>query len=190
MRYGGLFESWEIAIAKRLCNERREKHKSLSCEGPDDLLQECLVCWLDLRERYDPTRKASKKTFMAGVITKELGKIVEKLTADKRKTIYESISLDRPLDDDVDKDTLTLKDKIPDTKGAHPHINLELKKELSKAYKKLTPQQQKLYRLLAEEGLSINAASKHFGKHRSNVYRDVLRIREVFEKQGLKDYLR
>ena len=188
MHYGGLFESWEIAIAKWVINEYREKHKCLRQESLDDLLQECLVCWLDLRERYDPGRGASKKTFMAGVIKKELGKIVEKATAEKRKTIYESISLDQPFNDD--DDAPTLKDKIADTKNVPPHINSELKKELSKAYKKLTPQQQKLYRLLAEEGLSINAACKHFGKHRSNVYRDVLRIREVFEKQGLKDYLR
>jgi len=66
----------------------------------------------------------------------------------------------------------------------------ELKIELSRAYQKLTPQQQELCKLLGEEGMSINEACKHFDKHRSNIYRDVLRIRKLFEEEGLKDYLK
>jgi len=186
--YGGLFEGWEIAVIKKLIKEYREKYKCLRRESFDDLLQECLICWLDLRERYDPRRGASKKVFMAGVIRKELGKIIEKATTDKRKTIYESVSLDASLNDD--EDAPALKDQIPESNDAPPQIKSDLRIELSKAYQKLTPQQKKLCKLLGEDGLSINEASKHFGKHRSNIYREVLRIREIFEKEGLKDYLK
>ena len=188
MNYGGLFDWWEIAVAKKLIHEYRENHRCLQKEDFDDLLQECLIAWLDLRDQYDPSRDASRKTFMAGVVRIELCKIIEKATAEKRKTIYESVSLDQPLDDE--EGAPTLKDKIPDTKNTSPLINSELKKELSKAYEKLTPRQQKLYKLLAEDGLSINAACKHFNNHRSIVYREVIKIREVFEKEGLRDYLR
>lgn len=188
MNYGGLFEGWELAVAKKVINDYRRERKCLQREGFDDLLQECLIHWLDVRERYDPTRGASKKTYMAEVVGNVLGQIAEKARTDKRKTIYESISLDSPLNDDEDKPTL--KDKIAESDSVLPQIKSELKIELSKAYQKLTPQQQKLCKLLGEEGLNINEACKHFGKHRSNVYRDVLRIRQIFEEEGLKDYLK
>jgi len=186
--YRGLFESWEIAVAKKLVNEYRKKWKCLEREGFDDLLQEGLMHWLDVRDRYDPSREASKKTFMAKIIRNRLSNIVEKATAEKRKTIYESVSLDEPLNDD--EDAPTLKDRIADRQDDLPQIKAELKIELSKTLQKLTPQQKKLCRLLGEEGLSINEACRHFGKHRSNVYRDVIRIREIFEKEGLRDYLK
>jgi len=188
LNYGGLFESWELAVAKKVIGDYRKKYKCLEREGFDDLLQECLIHWLDVRDRYDPGRGASKKTYMAGVVGNVLGQIAIKAKTDKRKTIYESVSLDEPLSDEADAPTL--KDKIPQSNDALPQINSELKIELSKAYQKLTPQQQELCKLLGEEGMSINEACKHFGKHRSNIYRDVLRIRKLFEEEGLKDYLK
>lgn len=188
MHYGGLFENWEIAIAKWVINEYREKHKYLRRESFDDLLQECLFSWLSLRERYDPSREASKKTFMAGVIRKELKKIAEKLSADKRKTIYETIPLDKPPDND--EDGFPLEEKIPEKNPSPSRTEQDLKIELSKVYQKLNPLQKKLCRLLGEEGLSVNEACKHFGEHRSSIYREVQRIREIFKKEGLKDYLK
>lgn len=188
LNYRGLFEGWEIAVTKKLVNDYRKKWKCLEREGFDDLLQECLMHWLDVRDGYDSSREASKKTFMAKIIRNRLSNIVEKATAEKRKALYESVSLDEPLNDD--EDAPTLKDQIADRQDDLPQIKAELKIELSKAFQKLTPQQKKLCRLLGEEGLSINEACRQFSKHRSNVYRDVLRIREIFEKEGLKDYLK
>jgi DNA-directed RNA polymerase specialized sigma24 family protein len=123
---------------------------------------------------------------MAGVVKNTLGQLLEKARTDKRKIIYESLSLDEPLNDD--EDSLTLKDKIPEG-DTPPQIKSELKIELSKAYQKLTPQQQKLCRLLVEENISINEACRRLDKHRMVVYREIARIRELFEKEGLKDYL-
>lgn len=185
--YGGLFESWEIAVAKKVINDYRKEQKCLEREGFDDLLQECLIHWLDVRDRYDPKRGASKKTYMAEVIGNMLRKLTEKARADKRKTIYESVSLDEPLNDD--EDSRTLKDKIAASNDAPPQINSELRTELSRVFQKLTPQQQKLCRLLGEEGLSISEASMRLDKHRMIIYREIARIRELFEKEGLKDYL-
>lgn len=187
LNYGGLFESWELAVAKRLVSDYRKEWKCLEREGFDDLLQECLMHWLDVRDGYDAGRDASKQTFMAKVIKNKLSNIVEKATAEKRRTIYESVSLDESLNDD--ENAPTLKDKIPDTKDTSPHTNIELKIGLSKAYQKLTPQQKKLCELLGEEGLSVTEASKEMKKHRRHLYREIARIREVFEKEGLKDYL-
>ena len=188
MNYGGLFESWELAVAKKVINDYRKKYKCLEREGFDDLLQECLIHWLDVRDRYDPARGASKKTYMAEVVGNVLGQVAAKARTDKRKTIYESVSLDEPLSDEADAPTL--KDKIPQSNDALPQIDSELKIELSKAYQKLTPQQQELCRLLGEEGMTISEASRRLDKHRMIIYREIERIRELFEKEGLKDYLK
>ena len=122
---------------------------------------------------------------MAGVIRKELGKIVERLTADKRKTIYEAVPLDKPLDAGGDNDgkPLILEERISENKNTSPRTGHDLKIELSRVYQKLTPLQKKLCRLLGEEGLSINEACKHFGEPRSSIYREVLRIREILKKR-------
>jgi DNA-directed RNA polymerase specialized sigma24 family protein len=71
-----------------------------------------------------------------------------------------------------------------------PRNGTDLRLEIVRTLEKLSPQQKELCRLIGEEGLSINEACSHFGKHRSNIYRDVIRIKEVFEKEGLKDYLK
>ena len=187
MNYGGLFESWEIAVAKKVINDYRRKQKYLGYEDFDDLLQECLIRWLEVRDKYDPGR-GSKKTFMAEVVGHVLGHVARDARRDKRRAIYESVSLDQPLNDD--EDAPTLKDKIPDTSNIPSPIDTELKLELSKAYKMLTPQQQKLCRLLGEEGLTVAEASRRLNKHRMIIYREIVRIRELFEKEGLKDYLK
>lgn len=138
LNYGGLFESWELAVAKRVIDDYRREHKNLEREGFDDLLQQCLIHWLDVRDQYDSARGASKRTYMAEVIGNVLGHLAEKARTNKRKTIYESISLDEPLNDD--EDAPTLKDKIPESNDVLPQINSELKIELSRVYQKLTPQ--------------------------------------------------
>jgi len=188
LNYGGLFESWELGVAKKVIDDYRKKYKCLEREGFDDLLQECLIHWLDVRDRYDPGRGASKNTFMAEVIRNVLGQLAIKANRDKRKTIYESVSLDEPLNDD--EDSPTLKDRIPGSEDVLPQIESELKIKLSKAFQKLTPQQQKLCQLLGEEGLTISEASRRLDKHRMIVYREIARIKELFEKEGLKDYLK
>ncbi len=188
LNYGGLFESWELAVAKKVINDCRKEQKCLEREGFDDLLQECLIHWLEVRDQYDPNRGASKKTYMAEVVRNVLGQLAEKARTDKRKAFYESVSLDEPLN--AEEDSPALKDKIAASDDAPPQINSELKIELSKAYQKLTPQQQKLCKLLGEEGLTISEACRRLDKHRMIIYREIARIRELFEKEGLKDYLK
>lgn len=188
MNYGGLFESWEFAVAKKVINDYRKNYKCLEREGFDDLLQECLIAWLDARDKYDSGRGASKKTYMAEVVGNVLGQIAIKARTDKRKTIYESISLDEPLNDE--EDSPTLKDKLAQSDDVPPQVKSELKIELSRVYHKLTPQQQELCKLLGEEGLSVPEASKRLNKHRMIIYREIARIKDLFEKEELKDYLK
>ncbi|MBL8012830.1 MAG: sigma-70 family RNA polymerase sigma factor, partial [Candidatus Omnitrophica bacterium] len=60
---------------------------------------------------------------------------------------------------------------------------------LLNALEKLSGRQQELCRLIREEGLNLNQVSKKLNIPRATLYDEVLRIREVFRKEGLKDYL-
>ncbi len=183
--YKGLFEDWEIAIAKKLINEFRREWEYLEREEFDDLLQECLIHWMEVKDKYDPNREASPKTFVAKIIRNKLGNIKDRVYTEKRKTlIYETVSLNSPISDD--KNAPSFEEQIP----ANNHESLKLKTVLSIAIDKLTPQQKELCRLLRVEGMNIYEASKHLKAHHSKVYREVKRIREIFEKQGLRQFLK
>lgn len=114
LNYYGLFEGWEIAVAKKLIHDYRESWKCLKRDDFDDLLQECLMRWLEVRDTYEQDRKASEKTFMARIVRNLLINIVEKATAEKRKAFYDSESLDAPISDE--EDAPTLKDQIASKK--------------------------------------------------------------------------
>ena len=182
--YGNLFEDWEIAITKGLILEYCEKWKLLNGEGFDDLLQECLTHYYISKTKYVPRDDATLKSFARRVIKNKLNDIVKRVYRHKRKASYETIPLDEAIKTDEDKPPFIIQD--------HPTKTIteaDLKSHIQKVFKKLTPKQQDLCRLLYEEGLSINEASKRFKFSRAAIYREVLRIREIFEKEGLKDYL-
>lgn len=186
MNYGGLFENWEIALAKKLISEFQRRWKYLRKEDFEDLLQECLIHWLEVREEYDAKREATRKTFMAKVLRNKLNNVVAVLSADKRKAVFHSISLDEAAG--IDEDAIPLIDKIPD-KPEDP-LKAALNIDLSRAYQKLTPKQKELYRLIGEEGMSPTEVSRHLKINRRTVYDELKRIKKVFTKQGLKEYLK
>jgi len=192
LNYSGLFQSWEIAIVKRLVKESREEWPCLKMEEPDDLYQECFAHWLSKTDQYDATCGASRQTFMGRVIRNRLTDLVRKREADKRKVDYIAVSLDEPLTDD--EDSPTLHERI-DESGAggvspDPSPGIGLKIDLSKALKKLTPHQKRLCHLLGEKSLTVKEASEYLKTPRSTVYDELKRIGKLFEKEGLKEYLR
>ena len=81
-------------------DEFQQKWPCLRKEGFDDLLQECLTHWFLARGEYEPTREASKQTFMGRVIRHKLTDLVRERETDKRKATYLTVSLDEPLGDD------------------------------------------------------------------------------------------
>jgi len=141
--YAGLFDNWEIGVAKKLVNESRSKWTCLQYEDFDDLLQECLMHWYFVRDKYDPGKGVPSNAFMAKVVRNKLGHIIEKLTTDKRVVNSKTISLSKPMGDDEDSPTLldTL-DAEPLTEKFDPAIGLPL--DIAKAYARLTPRQREL----------------------------------------------
>ena len=83
--YEGLFESWEIAVAKNLVNEFLNKWDLLRREGFEDLMQECLTHWFFVKKEYDTNREASESTFMSRIVRHKLINVVDRVYADKRK---------------------------------------------------------------------------------------------------------
>ena len=192
LRYGGLFQDWEIAVAKKLVEEYRRKWKCLCREDFEDLLQECLAHWYFAKDEYDHKREASQTTFMGRIIRNKLTDLIRERETDKRKIAHLTISLDEPLEDG--ENALTLMDKIDETianddADTDRLLNIDLRIDLSKALKKLTPKQEKLYHLLDEDGLSIKEASQYLRTPRSTIYDELKRIRKIFAKEGLQNYL-
>ena len=182
----GFFHDCEIAVAKNLVNEFRQVQPCLQQEGFEDLLQECLIHWLFVRDGYDPTREASQQTYMGRVLRNKLTDIVREQEADKRKISHLTLSLDEPLRDGNDSDTLT--DTIPETQPASI-LQIGLKIDLLRILEKLTPKQQELCHLLGPGGLSIKEASECLETPRSTIYDEIKRIRKIFSKEGLGEYL-
>ena len=190
--YRGLFNDWEIAIAKKLVGEFKGRWKCLEEEDFEDLLQECLIHWLFVKDGYDSTREASQKTYMSKVIQNKLTDLVREREADKRKISQFTVSLDEPIGNEEDAPSLiekidekTISDSPQDT-----FQQVQLKIDLSKAIKKLTPQQKKICHFLGEDGFSIKQVSEYLKTPRSTIYDEIKRIKTIFMKENLEDYLK
>ena len=61
--------------------------------------------------------------------------------------------------------------------------------DVIRSIQRLTPAQQALCRLLGEQGLTVKAAAEHLGIPRGTLYEEIKRIRQQFDRDGLRDYL-
>lgn len=189
--YGRFFQDWEIAVAKKLVNEFQGKRTCLEREGSDDLLQECLTHWYFAKDEYDPAREASQKTFMGRIIRNKLTDLVRERESDKRKVAHLTVSLDAPLGENEDSPTLIGKiDEAATNASPDPFLEIQLKIDVLKALQKLTPQQKELSHLLGEKGLTVKEISEYLKTPRSTIYDELKRIRTIFTKEGLADYLK
>ena len=188
LKYGGVFEDWEIAVAKKLVDQFKRRWRCFAKDDFEDLLQECLSHWYFRRDKFMDSKGASKSTYMSNVIKNKLMDMVAERMAEKRKTDQMSISLDAPISEDdetaiIDK----IADKLTEDISSVIHV-IGLKNDLATALDKLTPQQKELCRLL-EDGVSIKEAGQKLNIHRSTVYEEIKRIAQTLEGDGLKNYL-
>ncbi len=188
--YDGLFEDWEIGLAKNVIKRFVKQWKCLDIEGFDDLLQECLTHWHFSKESYDPSTGANIRTFMSRVLEHKLQHIIEKLTTHKRKISSNCVSLDiQALDDD----SLICSEWFSKEKSLDSDLSsygAELKIDISQCTQQLTFRQQELCRLLSKEGLSIKEASEVLRIPRSTLYEDIKRIKAVFRNKNMGEYIK
>jgi RNA polymerase sigma factor (sigma-70 family) len=184
--YGRAFSDWEQAIAKKLISEFKRQWACLKSVEFDDLLQECLSHWYFVKNKFDPAKKASIKTFMAKVIRTQLLYKVRTLSAEKRKTDQLSISLDEPVSDE--EGARSLAEEIPDTSPSAVDLVLqnERRERVRKALEKLSWEQREICRLM-EERLSVRKISKILNRDKRFIGKQIERIQKLFKNEGLKD---
>ena len=165
----------------------QRKFRVLKREGDEDLLQECLTHWYFKRDQHDSTKPAACKTYMSKVVENKIMDILESTTRHKRKLAYQSVALEdliKNFDSDDYSDDLAVEDE--NLKAA---LKTDIKVVLLRAIEKLSHRQQKLCRLIQDDGLNLKQASERLNIPRTTLYEDVFRIREIFREEGLKDYL-
>ena len=185
--YQGLFKDWEVGVAINVIRDLKDNWKWLERVDEEDLLQECLAQWVFARDRYDPNGSASKSTYMARVVRNKLIDIAREQSSDKRKAAYKSTSIHQSLNDE-DEDSSSLLDIhafCPDFS-----TQAELSISIEQAFSQLTDTQKALCRYLRDGYSNMTELGKILGISRASVYREVGRIRYVFKKEGLKDFLK
>lgn len=184
-RYHGLFENWEIGVATKVVREFKAQWKCLQWVDEEDLLQECLSHWIFSKDKFDPEAGAKRNTFMARVVSHKLMDIVRKQSSDKRKVAHHSSSIDQPLNND-DKNSSSLLDVLASDVDFESQI--ELRFALERALSLLTSPQKELCELLQEGHVRIEDLATAMGVERTTIYREIRRIRKIFEDEGLKDF--
>lgn len=187
--YKGLFEDWEIGVATNVVDKYRREWKCLQGDDFEDLLQECLIHWLFAKDKYDPACDASRQTFMARVLKNKVLDIIKDHERDKRKVQQNSVSLFQPICEAEDASTLLEILGDDESFAERLNVNVELQIDLAKAVEKLTPRQRELCALLSETDSNITEISERLGVRRKQVYKEIDRIRAIFEDEGLKNYL-
>lgn len=179
--YDGLFDDWEVALARNAVTKFKVKYPWLHFPEFEDLLQECLTQWYFARERFQPVRGASVRTYMTRVVTLRLQAILREQSAHKRRLNHLACSLDEPLGESGK----TLADVVA---ADETHPDPDLRSDLQTVLKELTPLQQSICRLLVQ-GYSVKGVAEAIDKPRTTVRDHVSRIRETFIKKGLTDHL-
>jgi DNA-directed RNA polymerase specialized sigma24 family protein len=72
LKQGNGLQGWEIAVTKKLIGEFRRRSRSLYREEFDDLLQECLMHWLEVRQQLVPDPGGPPIAYMARVVRNKL----------------------------------------------------------------------------------------------------------------------
>ena len=189
--YGNGLQQWEIAVAKKLVGEFRRRSRRLEREEFDDLMQDCLTHWVEVRARLTPSADDPPIAYMARVLRNKLTDLIREQGATKRGGDLDTVSLDAAFEDDDNAPTLA--DLIDGaTSGAAGETTAgdgrDARIDIARAMKNLTPRQRRLCALLGEEGLSIKEAAARLRIPRGTLYEEIKRIRKVFADHGLGDY--
>lgn len=189
--YGNGIQQWEIAVAKKLVGEFRRRSRRLEREEFDDLLQDCLTHWVEVRARLRPSADDPPIAYMARVLRNKLTDLIREQGATKRGGDLDTVSLDAAFEDDDNAPTLA--DLIDGaTSGAAGETTAgdgrDARIDIARAMKNLTPRQRRVCTLLGEEGLSIKEAAARLRIPRGTLYEEIKRIRKVFADHGLGDY--
>ena len=191
LKDGAGLEQWEIAVTKKIVGELRRRSRTLAREDFDDLEQECLLHWIQVRKKLVPVGDGPPIAYMSQVLRNKLTDLTRERVADKRGGEQDLLSLDAPLPGA--DDGLTLSELIADSSAvqsggeggrAHHHTALDV----ARAVERLTRAQRRLCAMLGEEGLSVKEAAARLRIPRGTLYEEIKRIRKILTDQGFSNY--
>jgi len=178
------FSPREIGVARTVVSSFLKLHPTFRGYDFKDLLQECLLHWLARRHLYKPDLGASSSTFMGKILRRKLLDILAEEMTHKRRLNQIAEPLEPPPDSDQDD-----KKPVPPSLAVPPQIpHLHLRLSVESVLAVLHPDQVKLCELL-KEGMNVSEVSRAIGKPRPTIYDELKRIREIFHKEGLDDFL-
>ena len=185
LSYGNLFEDREIALAKGVVRDFCGAEKYFDGGEFNDLLQECIIHWWRVEDRYNSSQGASRRTFMRTVLRSKLIDLVRERKASKRKPSYNTCSLDKPLKDDEDSSTYV--DELDESCSPFPSLfqcsDIDLKIDLANTLEKLTTRQYELCQLFMEgRDVTVFEVSEILQTSRSTIYDEIQRIQKLFKK--------
>ena len=168
--------------------DAQRDYASLRKEGIEDLLQECLIHWFFMKEQYRAESGASERTFLNRVTRNKIADLIRRRAANKRRVSYESESLDA-MDDD--EKMISTKERIlmVEEQTTIKITVADLPEAMSKATANLSFRQKQICRYLSE-GMSQVKVGDVMNIPRTTLQDEIKRIREVFRKVGLEEYLR
>jgi RNA polymerase sigma-70 factor (ECF subfamily) len=193
LKRGEELQGWEIAVAKKLIGEFRRRSRSLNREDFDDLLQECLAHWLEVRQKVDPDPNDPPIAYMARVVRNKLIDLARERESAKRRGDLDSVSLDEAVSDSEDAPTFSEVVEAASGSQADDEDFLDpddARIDLAKAMQKLTPHQRRLCDLLIQHGFNVKEVAEQLRIPRGTLYEEIKRIRKVFADQGLAEYLK
>ncbi len=178
----------ELRVARSLVKKFQQTYKVLLREGFEDLLQECLTHWFFVKDNPDFQEVKAHKSFMEKVITNKLFDLMKANEREKRRTLYDSVSLDQMLDGEDNLEAVEALIKT-DEDIFKNLMKKEFLEAFDRALEELSFKQKQVYRLLSEEGLNVNEISRFLKIPRSTIRDEIKRMREIFRNEGLEDYL-
>lgn len=157
-----------------------------------DIEQEFVLELMERLPKFDPS-KSSLTTFSHRIVKNKVASLLEHLNAEKRRC--DAIARIEPSNpEDATANSISEEEIDGGTAYSHwtgQHMSVEeqeaLKSDVDSAEQELTEKQQSICRLLRKH--SVTETSKMLGRSRQAIYREVERVRVVFEKHGLQDYL-
>ena len=187
LSYERLFEPWELELAERLVRRFCGRGKVFPESEFETLLADVLTDWYFERAQYDAVRFNSPEVFMKAVVERDLTDRARAEKTFKRKFLRKAVSLNEPIDDDGG--SLIHEGVIPDTHDPLSRGEMDLRYDLDSVRRRLNSRQGLILTLLLE-GRPVTEIATVLKTSRSTVHDEIARVRNLFESQGLRDYLK
>lgn len=189
------FEKWEVSLVKKKARKLIGKF-GITESNVEDLEQE-LFLHIFLKKKGGSSKAQVRhqgKSVMAQILDNRVRDIIEKAQTKKREGDLKSDSLHRELGQSEEGDSMTYEDVLSEDKalwriGRKRLVDeQETRHALHSTLGKLSPFQRKVCRLLLKHQKISNVA-KALGMKRPTLYLEIERIREIFDEEGLGEYI-